>query len=140
MEIVRCHAVLSAAANFVPIPVLDGVVVAGVQMQMMRELSRYYRRPFDSSSARALIASVGVGALHFGVGRTALAQQLGIAVAAVPVIGGVLRWGTWPGVLGTYTYLLGQSCVEHFEEDKDFGEFSKSILARMPLNPLVGVT
>ena len=74
------------------------------------------------------------------LGRTAFAQQLGVAVAAVPVIGGLLRWGTWPGVLGAYTYLLGQSCVEHFEENKDLRAFSKSILARMPLNPLVGVS
>ena len=57
-----------------------------------------------------------------------------------PSSAGFLRWGTWPGILGAYTYLLGQSCVEHFEENKDLRAFSKSILARMPLNPLVGVS
>ncbi len=140
MEIVQCHAVFSAAANFIPVPVLDSLVVAGVQLQMMQELARYYRKPFDPVSARSLIASAGIGVVHYGIGRSTLVQQLAASVGAVPVIGGMLRWGTWPGVLGAYTFLLGRSCVDHFEDGRDFRDFSRSLWARLPLNPMVGVT
>ena len=89
MEIVQCHAVMSAAANFVPIPVLDSVVVAGVQMQMLRELSRYYQKPFDVGSARNLISSLGAGLVHYGLGQTSVAQglALGFRHAARPCCG-----------------------------------------------------
>ena len=140
MEIVHCHAVFSAAADFIPVPVLDSVVVAGVQFQMMKELARYYRKPFDGGAARSLIGSVGAGVVHYTVARITLVQRLSLAVGAVPVVGGMLRWGTWPGILGAYTYLLGRSCVDHFEEGRDFKEFSSSIWGHMPLNPMVRVT
>ncbi|MDC0976722.1 DUF697 domain-containing protein, partial [bacterium] len=127
MEIVHCHAVCSAAANFIPVPVLDSVVVSGVQMAMMRELARYYRKPFDVGSSRVLVASLGVGFVHFGASRTAVAQEIARQVASIPAIGGLLRWGAWPGVLGAYTYLLGRNCVDHLELGGDFKDMSDSV-------------
>lgn len=139
MEIVNGHAVMSAAANFVPIPVLDSVVVAGVQMQMLRELSRYYRKPFDVGSARNLISSLGAGLVHYGLGQTSVAQGLAMTIASLPVVGGFLRWGTLPGLLGVYTFVLGRSCVDHFEAGGS-NVLPDSIWARMPLNPMSGVS
>ncbi len=139
MGIVHCHATCSAAANFIPIPILDSVVVAGVQMAMLRELARYYRKPFDAGTSRVLISSFGAGFVHFGASRTSVAQQLASQVASIPVIGGFLRWGAWSGVLGAYTYLLGRNCVDHIELGGDFKNMSDSAWARMPLNPMVGL-
>lgn len=139
MDIVEFHALLSAGANFIPVPILDSAAVSAVQMRMLRELARYYRQPFEVSSARVLVASLGIGAVHAAASHTTLAQQFKLLVGSVPVIGGFLRFGAWPGLLAGYTFLLGRTCVDHYEAGKGPQDIKDSLWGRLPLNPTVGL-
>jgi uncharacterized protein (DUF697 family) len=120
MDIVHIHVLGSVGANFLPIPIVNSAAMAGLQFAMLRELARYYRKPFDASSARVLISSLSIGVVDFAVAHTQVAVQFKALVTAVPVIGGLLRHGAWPGILAGYTYFLGRSCVQHYEDGGDF--------------------
>ncbi|MCF3650827.1 YcjF family protein [Synoicihabitans lomoniglobus] len=139
MDIVHAHVLGSVGANLIPIPVVNSAAIAGLQVTMLRELARYYGKPFDASSARVLVSSLTIGVVDFAVTHTAIAMQFKTLVASIPVVGGLLRHGAWPGVLAGYTYVLGRSCVEHYEAGGDFTKFSQTTWARMPLNPMVGL-
>jgi uncharacterized protein (DUF697 family) len=134
LEIVRTHTLLAAGSHFIPVPFLDSVAVAGVQLRMMSELAAHYGHAFDRDRGRAFIAALGTGVAHELVPRTALAGLLGDLVLRVPLLGGPLRLLTWPALMATITHFLGKAYVKHYEAGGRFGDFQ---LAGPLHNPVI---
>ena len=110
-RIIREHVGWSCAGGLLPVPLLDIAAVTGVQLRLVRELSRLYKVPYKEHTGRNLIASL-IG----GVGSAAVGRGIFCSVLkAVPVVGAIGGLISVPIVAGAATYALGKVFVEHFE-------------------------
>lgn len=135
-EIVRDHAILAAGANLIPVPLVDSLVVAAVQLKMLAALSRHYGRRFDEDLGRNLLAGCGIGFIHHVVTRHGAAGGWRAALRAVPVFGRALSLVLWPAVFALFTHLLGEACARHYEAGGEFGDFRAQSLVNTPFAPL----
>lgn len=133
MEIVRLHAGFCAAADLIPVPVLDSVVVSGLQFQMVEALAAHYGVPFDRERSQAILTALGTGFAHEVLTRTPTSRWLGGLIRRVPVIGAPLRAVAWPGALAAWTYALGKSYVDHYEAGGQFSDFEPAGILRSPV-------
>lgn len=124
-EAVGRYALLAASTPLIPIPVLDSLTMSGVQIAMIEELARHYGQDFSKNIAQAALGAGGGGLLSLFLSQSGPAIALKTAVIAVPVIGPLLRWGTGPVVLATYTYVLGMAFVHHYETGGKFADFDQ---------------
>src|SRR5271169_4446991 len=81
-KLVDRFAVWSGVAGLLPIPVVDLVVVAGLQLQMLRRVSQIYEVPFSENRGKALITSL-LGAMI----PTSSGLGMADALKAIPVVG-----------------------------------------------------
>jgi uncharacterized protein (DUF697 family) len=101
--IVRRHVGYSMLGGAIPVPLLDLAAVTAVQLDMLKQLAKAYRVPFDSASARAFVTSVTsalAGNLLARLGASLIKFVPGIGWAA----GGVAQ----VVVTGASTYAVGQ--------------------------------
>jgi uncharacterized protein (DUF697 family) len=110
--IIRRYALWSAGAGLVPVPVIDMVLVGGVQLKMIAELARHYGTSFDEARTKALIGTtvgtlVPYGVLN-GIGLTAAC-----VIKSVPVLG-ALSLVLVPSASWASTWALGKVFAQHF--------------------------
>lgn len=109
----------SFGAGFIPVPALDIVTVAGVQLKMVSELAQLYEIPFAENRAKSLIA-----ALVGGVVPTGLTWGgVGSLVKSIPGIGTVAGIFTLPAIASASTYAVGKVFIQHFESGGTFLDF-----------------
>lgn len=107
-QAVRDHALLSGSTAAVPVPILDMVADAAVQVRMIKRLAEIYGIDFAEERAKTLaVAALG----GFSAGWAA---------------GGLLRYASfalyfanfWPSAIlsATITYAIGQVFIHHFEK------------------------
>ena len=90
-------------------PGVDLATVGGVQIQMLRRLSKIYDVPFSANLGKSLIAALA-GALvpaASGMGAVSL-------VKSVPVAGTVVAVLAMPTLSAGATYAIGMAFTEHF--------------------------
>jgi len=110
-RLVNRHALYSAAAGLVPVPLVDLAATTGIQIKMLKELADNYGVPFQADRGKSII-----GALIGGVVPTRLAYGLGGSlIKAVPIIGGLLGMVTAPAFASASTYAIGKVFTSHFE-------------------------
>lgn len=120
LKIVKNHMWLSGGAGLIPIPVVDLVAVAGVQLKVLAALSKFYGVPFHKNLGKAAIASL-VGfvlphALAFGAA--------GSFIKLIPFVGTV-SGVAWMGLFSAaYTWALGKVFIQHFESGGTFLNFN----------------
>ncbi len=101
----------SAAAGFIPLPLVDLGAISLVQLRMLEEISKLYPEvKFKKSTAKEII-----GALIGGSGTVLLAAPAASVVKVVPVIGGLIGALTEPAIASAFTYALGRIFIQHFE-------------------------
>jgi uncharacterized protein (DUF697 family) len=109
--LIKYYSAWSFGAGIVPLPVLDVLLVIGVNAQMLRKMSATYGVPFSENVAKTLIASLlsGVvpGALSFGI--------VGYALRAVPAVGQILGVLVMPAFSSAATYAIGRVFLQHYE-------------------------
>jgi len=110
-SIIRYYSGWSLGAGLVPIPLVDMLLVSGVQIQMLRKLSDLYEVKFSEHIARNLVAAL-LGGL---VAETLSAGVVGPLLRSIPGIGGLLGLVTMPALSAAATYALGRVFTEHFE-------------------------
>ncbi len=116
-RIVRHHAALCAAASFIPMPIVGSVAITGVQLDMLRDLSRLYGVSFSQDTGRALLASAAGGVLNYYLAQNPLTRAVrDFLNATVPWLAWPLRMLTGPALMAGYTVLLGQAFVRHYEK------------------------
>jgi uncharacterized protein (DUF697 family) len=109
-KIVRNYAIGTMVPSLIPVPMLDLVVVTGIQLKMLHSLSQVYGVEFKEDLGRASIASLIGGTVALSASRVVAS-----AVKAIPGIGSLVGAATMPVVSGGTTYALGQVFTQHFE-------------------------
>jgi len=133
MEIVRLHAGLGAAANFVPVPLLDSFMVSGVLLQMTESLATHYGADFERERAKAVLTAIGTGIAHEVLTHAPVARLAAGWTRALPVVGAPLRYLMWPALVAGYTYTLGKSYVDHYEAGGRFADFKPTGILQSPV-------
>jgi len=115
LEIVRHYVWWSLGAGLVPVPFLDMIVIAGVQLKMISELSKVYGIEFSASRGRAIVASL-IGSIFPEFMATVVATLL----KTVP---GGIAGGTMVFFSGATAWALGKVFIQHFESGGTFLNF-----------------
>lgn len=101
----------SAAAGFVPVPVLDVAALGAVQVKMVVDLSALYGEKSSNELARGIV-SVLLGTLA-PLKLTEIALVSG--AKALPVIGTVIGSLSMAAFGTAATYAIGKIFIRHFE-------------------------
>jgi len=128
-KLVERFALWSGVAGLIPIPLVDVATVGGVQIQMLRRISRIYDVPFSDNRGKALIAAIA-GAMipaTSGIGAAS-------AVKFVPILGMLASALVMPVLSAGATYGIGKAFIQHFKtggtlldfNPPDYREFIKS--------------
>jgi uncharacterized protein (DUF697 family) len=119
LRIVKKHALYSAAAGLVPLPVFDLAAISGVQVKMLKDLADYYHVPFKEDMGKSLLT-----ALVGGIIPTRLTWGFaGSFIKGLPVVGTLLGFFTSPAFGSASTFAVGKVFIQHFESGGTFLDF-----------------
>ncbi len=109
----------SFGAGFVPSPAFDVAAIAGIQLNMLHDLSRIYDVPFREDVGKKLL-----GALVGGVGARWFADTfLASALKLIPVAGTLLAYAAMPASAAASSYAVAKVFIQHFESGGTFLDF-----------------
>ena len=115
---IRNHMYVAMGAGLIPIPVADLVALTGVQLDLIRRLSKIYDQPFFEDKWKKAISTLMATVLPMG-----LAGPVFTFVKAIPVVGYAAGVLVMPGLGGAGTYALGKVLVQHLESGGTFLDF-----------------
>lgn len=102
----------SMGLGLLPLPLLDSAGIMGIQLYMIRELSKTYQIEFSLIRSQAFVTSL-IG----GLGSVSIATGLfGSLVKIIPIIGEIAGALTLPVIAGATTYALGKLCIQSFSQ------------------------
>ena len=122
-QLVDRYSVWSGAAGLIPVPLVDLVAVAGVQLQMLRQLSEIYGIPFSDNRGKSIIASLA-GAIIPASTATTTAMTVGSLIKGIPVIGTTIGALTMPVYAACATFVIGKVFMKHFGSGGTLLDFS----------------
>ena len=108
---VRRNMYYAMGAGILPLPLFDVVAITGIQLNMLRQLSKLYDRKFTEGVAKKAVLSLLVGIGGVGVGGIIGASLFKL----IPFVGVPLGIASVPVVSGAFTHAVGQTFVMHFE-------------------------
>ncbi|MFV3127394.1 YcjF family protein [Niveispirillum sp. KHB5.9] len=117
--IIRNHVLAGAATVVVPVVLLDSAALAGVQLNLVRELAKVYGQDFRADLVRPAVATLFATIAPKAVASTGLSAL----VASIPVIGTAYRWVALPGFNAAFTYAVGKVFQQHFASGGTFLTF-----------------
>jgi uncharacterized protein (DUF697 family) len=118
-KLVDRFAIWSGVAGLLPIPVVDLVAVAGLQLQMLRRISQIYEVPFAENRGKALISSL-VGAMI----PTSSGLGMADALKVIPVVGTLISACVTPVLAAGATYAIGRVFIQHFASGGNLLDFN----------------
>lgn len=110
-SVVRRNMYYAMGAGILPLPLFDVVAITGIQLNMLRQLSKLYDRKFSEGVAKKAVVSLLVGIGGVGVGGLIGASLFKL----IPFVGLPLGIASVPVVSGAFTHAVGQTFVMHFE-------------------------
>ncbi len=118
-HVVSSYRAWSITAAATPLPLVDGALIAGVQLRMLHRLAKLYGVRFERERVMPLLAALlgGWTPLNIGVGAA------GIAAKMVPGIGTLIGIGTAIGTTIAATDQIGDMFIRHFEAGGTFRDF-----------------
>ena len=137
-QLVDRYSLWSGAAGLIPVPIVDVVVVGGVQLQMLRKLSEIYGVPFSDNMGKSVLASLA-GSLIPASTATTTAMGIGSIMKGLPGIGTMVGALTMPAFSAGATYIIGKVFIQHFAsggtlldfDPPDYREFIKAQKERL---------
>jgi len=137
-QLVDRYSLWSGAAGLIPVPIVDVVVVGGVQLQMLRKLSEIYGVPFSDNMGKSVLASLA-GSLIPASTATTTAMGVGSLMKGLPGIGTMVGALTMPAFSAGATYIIGKVFIQHFASGgtlldfnpPDYREFIKAQKERL---------
>lgn len=109
-RVIRKHALMSLVVGAVPVPALDLVALAGVQVDLVRRLAEAYEVEFSQEAGRTAVAALLGSSFPVSV-----ASHLATLAKGVPGLGSVVG-GIGRAIVGAAsTYAVGKVFVQHFE-------------------------
>jgi uncharacterized protein (DUF697 family) len=115
LVIVRRYVWWSLGAGLVPVPFVDMIVIAGIQLKMISEISKVYGVEFSASRGQAIVGSL-IGSIFPEFMATVVATFL----KTVP---GGIAGGTMVFFSGAAAWALGKVFIQHFESGGTFLNF-----------------
>jgi uncharacterized protein (DUF697 family) len=91
------------------VPIVDGVAVGGLQLEMLRRISQIYGVPFSANRGKAVIAALAGAMIPItsGIGAASVLK-------AVPVFGTIVGGFVMPVLSAGATYAIGKAFIQHF--------------------------
>jgi uncharacterized protein (DUF697 family) len=123
-EIVQRNVYWAMGAGVLPLPVFDLVAITGVQLKMLRQLSKVYDVPFREGVAKKAITSLLVGLGGVGIGGIVGASLFKF----VPFVGASLGAVSIPVISGMLTHAVGRTFVMHFESGGTLLDFKPAVM------------
>lgn len=110
-HIVRQNAVWAFGAGAVPVPLLDVLGIAAVQLRMVKQLCLVYRVEFREQDAKNLIASLmaSLGSVAVGAGL------MGSLLKALPLVGQTMGGAAVAITAGASVHAIGNVFIRHFD-------------------------
>ena len=118
MALVKRHALWSAGAGILPLPLIDMAALVGVQLRMLSKLAEIYDVPFKESRVKGVVTTL-LGAVI----STSVGASLGSLVKVVPIVGTLAMIAAVPGMYSAATYAVGRVFMTHFEAGGTFLDF-----------------
>ena len=104
------HVYASIAIGLVPVPLVDYMLITGIQINLLRVLTKLYGVSFTDGPVKKFIAS-----MLASVTPVAAAPALAASIAKIiPVAGHGVGVVTMPILGGAATYALGKVFIQHF--------------------------
>jgi uncharacterized protein (DUF697 family) len=107
-EIINNHVNFSMIAGAIPIPVIDFITITGIQLDMIKQLSKVFSLDYDSNKGKSIASSI-IG--------SSIARASASAVKSIPGIGTILGITTQVVFSGASTYALGKVFENHYQND-----------------------
>jgi uncharacterized protein (DUF697 family) len=120
-KLVERFSLWSGAAGLIPVPLADLATVGGVQIQMLRRISRIYGVPFSKNRGKALIAALAGSMVPASSGLGAASILKG-----VPVVGTAISVFAMPALSAGAAYAIGMAFIEHFASGGTLLDFNPS--------------
>ena len=108
-KVVERFSLWSGVAGIIPVPFLDLAAVGGVQIQMLRRISRIYGVPFSANRGKALIAGLAGSMIPASSGMGAASMT-----KSVPIVGTAVSAVVMPALSAGATYAIGMAFIQHF--------------------------
>lgn len=132
-EIVRKHVYKSIGVGLIPIPAVDFIGHALIQLNMLRRLAEVYNVPFSKEIGKKMIASMVAG--YIPLYSSGL---FGSFIKTVPVVGQTVGVANLSIFAATTTYCMGEIFISYFERGGTFLNFQpekiKEILPEYQIN------
>lgn len=111
-KIVRNYTLGAFFVGLIPIPVVDLILVVGMQIRMLQKIGLHYGQPFESGARiRSILGSLLAG----GALPYLLMPLLFSLVKLIPVIGTIPAMITMPLLLSGTSYAIGRTFIQHYE-------------------------
>jgi len=104
------HVLGAMGVGVVPIPLVDLLGVAGLQLHLLNKIADIYGISYSSEMGKKLIASV-----TGGVVSAYAAYPLSMLLRSIPVVGWTLGAGSRSILAGATTYAIGHVFAQHFD-------------------------
>lgn len=104
-RIIHSHVAWAVGAGLVPVPLLDMIAVAYIQLDMLKQLATAHRVSYRESDGKVFVAALT---------GTAGAQLAANAIKLIPGVGSVLGGVSMSIMSGASTYALGHVAAHHF--------------------------
>ncbi|MEA1673605.1 YcjF family protein [Nitrospirillum sp. BR 11163] len=126
-HIIRTHVLLAAGSAVIPVVLLDDAVLAGVQLNLLRELAKHYTVDFRGDIGKAAIGTLLATVAPAALGGSLLGSfAFRHTLKAIPLVGPVLGLLTQPAFNAAFTYALGKVFAQHFASGGTFLTFDPS--------------
>lgn len=116
--IVKTHIIAGMALGLLPAPLFDIAALTGMQLNLLRSLSRHYNIDFEEKIGKTVLTSLIGGSLPVVavVGLSSFAKL----IPGIGTIGGGISMTVLSGAM---TYAIGQVFIRHFEAGGTFQDF-----------------
>lgn len=104
----------SAIGGAVPLPLIDLVSIAALQVQMVRRLAAHYHLPFSAEAVRSTLLSAAAATFSSGGGNLA-GNLAGLLLARSLPLAPLLNMWVASGLAVVTTLAIGRAYVLHFE-------------------------
>ena len=103
-RITKRRTLYAAGAGLLPFPLIDAAILLGIQVTMIRSISKLYNVEFRENLVKPIIGS--------------LAGSVGVAgvMKAIPGLGTILGSLTTSATAAAATYALGKVFTQHFDQ------------------------
>ncbi len=121
--VLRRHVPIAVGTGLIPLPFADLAALTGLQLKLLAGLAKVYEVPFSKAESQTIVTSL-LGSVGGTVVTTA---AVGSFAKVLPGIGGLLSLSTLPAASGMFTWALGQTMIDHFENGGTLADFDLTV-------------